>query len=230
MFRIASLTVLTTLAAANAHAAIPPMPGMTSGLGMPGNGMIHVEVAVQNNAVSAILRDGPSGGATPDQRLVAMTGGPYTTPYDVLNNIPFNAQYGWLEDQTIGFTPIDIAPDEHIAFELLSTAGPGTIGIYEGGNGMQLNSVGHAMSPIHGTDASPAAWVWDDDFLMQHNWYTFSAPGDYDLTFRVYVSDLDANPITTYTDTTVTLGFTVLPEPASAAFLLPLVLLGARRR
>ncbi|WP_428388609.1 hypothetical protein [Mucisphaera sp.] len=226
---MATTALLTFATTSTALAAIPPMPGMTSGLGMPGNGMIHAEIAVQNNTVSAVLRDGPSGGATPDNRLVAGPAAAFDPPYNVLSNRLYNAQYGWLEDQTIGFTPIDITPDESIWIELLSTAGPGTVNIYEGGNGQQLTATGHTMAPIHGTAGSPAAWQWDDDFLMQHNWYTFSTPGDYDLTFNIYVGDNNGASLSTYTPAQLILTFTAIPEPGSAALLLPLAALTRRR-
>lgn len=217
------------LSCSPALGAIPPMPGMTSGLGAVGNGMVHVEVAVQNNAVSAHLRY--MGGADASGvRLTAMLGGPYDDPYGVLEGVAFNAQYGWLEDQSIGFTPIDIALDEFIAIELLGVDGPGAVAIFEGGTGMEMNGAGHTMAPIHETDGSSAVWMWDDGFAMQHNWYTFSAPGDYDLSFRVYVADSEGVAVNGYSDAGITLGFTVVPEPASGVLLLPLLALTRRSR
>ncbi|MEQ9453703.1 MAG: hypothetical protein RLN76_03805 [Phycisphaeraceae bacterium] len=233
MLRIISPAFVTTLCASSTLAAIPPMPGLTSGLGMPGNGMIHAEIAVQNNTVTAILRDGPSGSASPSDRLVAMSanqaGGPFESPYDVLNSQPFNAQIGWLEDQTIGFTPIDIPADATIAIELITVFGPGIVSIYEGGNGNQLMTTGHTMSPIQGTGGSPTAWLWDDDFLMQHNWVTFSAPGDYDLTFNIFVADLSGNPLAGFTADDITFAYTVLPESSMAFMTLATLTLVTRR-
>ncbi|MEQ9459453.1 MAG: hypothetical protein RIG82_00685 [Phycisphaeraceae bacterium] len=233
MLRIISSALLAALCASPVQAAIPPMPGLTSGLSMTGNGMIHAEIAVQNNIVNAILRDGPSGNASSSDRLVAMSAnqaaGPFESPYDVLNNQPFNAQIGWLEDQSIGFKPIDIPIDATIAIELIAVSGPGIVSIYEGGNGNQLMTTGHTMNPIQGTGGSPAAWLWDDDFLMQHNWVAFSAPGDYDLTFSIFVADLLGNPLTGYTADDITFAYTVLPEPSTAFITLATLSLVTRR-
>ncbi len=215
-------------------AALPPMPGMTSGLGMSGNGMIHAEVAVQGGVVSVVLRDGPSGGAQPTDRLVTMVGGGYDTPYDVLNGRMFNAQYGWLPDQTVPTPPgpIQIGLTEQIWIEPISVTGPGSVSVYEGGNGEQLMNTGHTMNPIFGTDGSDTKWLWDDDFLMQHNWYVFDTPGDYDITYRVYVGDNSGAAIQSYTPADITLRFTAIPEPGvlSMLGLTSLALLSMRRR
>ncbi|MEE9404040.1 MAG: MprA protease, GlyGly-CTERM protein-sorting domain-containing form [Algisphaera sp.] len=205
------------------------MPGMTSGLGMMGNGMVHSEVAVQNHVVSVALRDGPSGPANPATRLVAGVAGLFASPFDVLNGQAYNAQYGWLEDQTIGFTPIDIASDEFIWIEQTNVTGPGIVAVYEGGNGMQMPN--HTMDPILNTPGSlSSAWMWDEGFKMQHNWYAFSAPGDYDVDYRVYVGDASGAAISGYTDGAVTFQFTAVPEPASSTLLLTTGLLGLCRR
>jgi len=230
LFAAVLLAAITT---SSYGVSLPPMPGATSGLGMPGNGMIHAEVAVQSNVVTAILRDGPSGGAQPNTRLTAMVGGTYDAPYDVLNGQQFNAQYGWLEDQTIGFGAIDIPLTEFIWFEVANVTGPGTVSIYQGGTGMEMMMPGHSMDPILGTAGSPSAWMWDDDFAMQHNWHVFSALGDYDVDYRVYVGDALGNAISGYTDGAVTFQFTAVPEPATASVLLSLaglLAMGRRRR
>ena len=228
------LLALTTSAATPAWAQTPPVPGLTSGLGSAGNGMIHAEVAVQNNAVTVTLRDGPSGPATPAGRLTAGIAGDFDAPFDVLSGLPYNAQYGWLEDQTIGFTPIDIQPGEFVWIEQTGVTGPGTVAVYEGGNGAQMPN--HSLDPIFGTPAPGSAgslsnaWLWDEDFLMQHNWYTFSENGDYDIDYRVYVGDAAGNPIGGYTDATTTFRFTAIPEPTTVGLFSAGALLALRRR
>lgn len=224
-----SLTILSLTIGTLASAQTPPVPGLTSGLGMAGNGMIHAEVAVQNNVVSVVLRDGPSGPATPAGRLTAGIAADFAAPFDVLSGLPYNAQYGWLEDQTIGFTPIDIQADEYVWIEQVGVTGPGTVAVYEGGNGMQMPN--HSLDPIFGTPGSlSSAWLWDEDFLMQHNWYTFSENGDYDIDYRVYVGDLSGNAINGYTDGNATFRFAAIPEPTSAALLTLAGLWVLRRR
>ena len=86
-----------------------------------------------------------------------------------------------------------------------------------------------------GSGAAPAAdgdlWLWDLE--MQHYLYVADLPGEYSMSFELFVGDaVTAAPLAGYTPAAATLAFVVpAPEPASALLAgLALVGFAARRK
>lgn len=231
-----ALVLGTLLAATTAAAQMPPMPAVTNG---PGGdpGMIHTEVKLLNNVITVSFRGGPvPGGGTFGGDLTApvvmTTGGPFMPPFNVLNGKGFNAQYGWLPDQSPDnqLQDTNILPlDRIVAVELVSlgASNPGTLYTYSGGNGMEMMNGQHTMAPLFTHVGDKFLW---DDFIMHHNWYAADTPGLYEATYDVYIADLAGNRDSAYTGDTVTLKFNNVPEPASALLLAPALLMLRRRK
>ena len=161
--------------------------------------------------------------------------------WTVLNGKAINGQLGWMPESAGTWTvPDGLA----VWIETLSVNGPGTLEVYEGGQGdtsplLPLSQ--HTLDPIL---AVGQPWKWFDPVvaagnttppfpasgsgIMVHNWYAANTPGLYQLQYRVYVGDATtgvASPA--YTSATASLSW--VPEPATLA-ILSLGVLGMMRR
>lgn len=147
-------------------------------------------------------------------------GDAHTAPADVLDGMYISSQYGFLAD---GF--ISLPQDSAIWVEMTSsTAG---LEIYEGG--MRMMRANHTYAPLFGTDGSDANWQWNGN--MHHPWVAAPAFGDYEASFTVYLGDaVTGAPLTGFGSDSVTLDWTAVPAPTSAAVLGLGGLVAARRR
>lgn len=198
---------LSAVFVAGAHAE----PIWPNNVGMP---MRHIMVSLSGNALSAHADWG-------DQRTVLerFPGETYLGAASVLENKAYGDQYGWMAD---GF--IDPGAGNSISIELVSaTAGLKT---YEGGRRMM--KANHTYDPIFGTAGSADTWVWPG--TMVHNWYAAELNGDYEATYRVFVSDAGGQSVAGFTDATVTLYFRAVPAPSAVGTLACAGLLASRRR
>ncbi|MEM8784111.1 MAG: hypothetical protein AAGE65_14840 [Planctomycetota bacterium] len=202
----------------------PPMPGMTQG---PGGapGMIHTEVFLSGDTLEVELVGGPGFSETDDPMagVVMRQGAGFAAPFDVLNDKFFNGQYGWLPSSQPGNELQSLPIELVIGVELIGidTDASGTLETYDGGNGMQLRPTDangdllptlHTMQPLFTQIGD--VWLWED-FVMQHNWYAATRPGDYRVTYEVFVSDRSGVRDLAYGSDTISLDFTVVPEPAA---------------
>ncbi len=241
---VALAAVVMMLASVSSYASvIPPNPGMVGG--QAGElGMLHGEVSINaSNEVIVHLNPGmaPSGNTpvlpmkflSPDGRPVytdeSGTGGPDWT---VLNSKHINAQLGWMTTDAGSWTvPSGLA----VWIKTLSVTGPGVLEVYEGGQGVMsalLPMSAHSLDPILG---SGQAWKWFDpdvvagltappfpasgSGIMVHNWYATTTPGQYDVTYQVYVGDAETGAADGgYTPADVTV--TYIPEPATLSVLM----------
>jgi hypothetical protein len=195
------------LLAAGAHAE----PVWPNNVGMP---MRHIMVSLEGNSLHAHAD-------WADQRTVLerFPGQTYLGAASVLDGKAYGDQYGWLAD---GF--IDPGAGNGISIELIgATAGLET---YEGG--MRMMKANHTYSPIFGTAGSSVVWDWPGS--MVHNWYAAELNGDYEATYRVFVSDAGGNAVAGFTDATVTLYFRAVPAPGAAGLGVGLLALAVRRR
>ncbi len=147
-------------------------------------------------------------------------GDAHTSPADVLDGMYISSQYGFLAD---GF--ISLPQDSAIWVEMTnSTAG---LEIYEGG--MRMMRANHTYAPLFGTDGSDANWQWNGN--MHHPWVAAPALGDYEASFNVYLGDaVTGAPLSGFGSDSVTLDWTAVPAPTSAAVLGLGGLVAARRR
>jgi hypothetical protein len=216
-------TVITLLvSSAQCFAAPPPMPGMTSGIG--DHGMKHAGIGL-TGTVLTVHYD-----TMPIVPLTMMSGHEtdYTpAKFEVLEDVYFNAQYGWSPD---GF--ISLPADRLIWIERTGTIQPidAIFKVYEAGN-MSMNSgegmANWTMDEIHTSDGE----IWQSDGVMQHDYYTADMRGSYSMMFDVYVGDLSGVRDTDYTPVSTTFRFTVVPEPATLALaMLGIYCMVVRRR
>ncbi len=192
----------------------PPIPPLTNGDGnIDNNGMKHANVALADGALSIHI------GTPPVSPVTAVSGfGVDYTPdkFDVLEDTYFNAQHGWLPD---GF--FNELPDAGLIWIKRTGVSqpPGaTLKVYEGGNMME-GMEAWTMQEIYSVDGF--AWPWDG--LMQHDYFTADTPGNYSMSFEVYVGSPEGTPIEGFAPATTTFDFVVVPEPAC----LTLLFLGA---
>ncbi len=186
-------------------------PIWPNNVGMP---MRHIMISLEGNALHAHAD-------WDDQRTILQRfpGETYLGAASVLEGKAYGDQYGWLAD---GF--IDPGAGNGISIELISaTAGLET---YEGG--MRMMKANHTYNPIFGTDGSSTVWDWPG--TMVHNWYAAELNGDYEATYRVFVSDAAGNAVAGFTDATVTLYFRAVPTPGVLGVLGVGGLVAARRR
>lgn len=231
---------------------IPPNPMMAGG--QPGElGMYHASISInQDSAVVVHLGPGMSpAGNTPVQPLKFVpethpdytdesgTGGPDWT---VLNGRHFNAQLGWLAENAGSWT---VPSGSAIWIEQLAVTGPGTLDVYEGGQGaasVLLPLDQHTLDPIF---VGGQAWKWFDpdvvantpappfpasgSGIMIHNWYATDTPGYYRADYRIYVGDATTSALDpTFTPALVSMAW--VPEPTTFAMLSFGTLWLARRR
>ncbi|MCA9189621.1 MAG: hypothetical protein R3E01_06650 [Pirellulaceae bacterium] len=192
-----------------ASAVTPPMPPLTNGDGdATHNGMKHALVSQAGNALAVHVSDPPP---TP----VVMTSGfgvDYTPDkFNVLENVYFNAQHGWLPDG-----PFNLPADSAIWIERTGATQPAgsTFRVYDGGNGSEGMAV-WTMDELYTSNGF--RWKWDG--VMQHDYFTADSAGDYSMSFHVYVGDLQGNPLTSMTGADATFQFRVVPEPPMMSLL-----------
>lgn len=211
-------------------AAAPPMPPLTSGSG--DNGMKHALVSVTGTVVGVHISEPPTDVAPAAPVVMTSGHGVDFDPakFDVLEGLYFNAQYGWLPASAL-MLPADRA----IWIERTSASQPAgsEFRVYEGGMGMTNDALmeGPAywtMNEIYAADGD--RWQWNG--RMQHDYYAADMPGDYAMSFRVYVGDASGAEDLTYAPATTTLQFRVVPEPATwlLAAAVAAVSLACRRR
>lgn len=213
----ATLFCLTT----SVFAVEPPMPSMTNGDGnMAHNGMKHVGVSLHDGTLIHMhISNAPPAPVT----MMSGFGVDYTpAKFDVLENTYFNAQYGWVVEGIV-------SPPAGSSIWMKRTVATQPVGsafhVYEGGMGMEMAM--WTMNEIYATDG--AIWQWDG--MMQHDYYTADQPGDYSMSFEVYVGDSTGTPLVGYTPGMATFQFTAVPEPGTAVLMLCALLgLGSRRR
>ncbi|MDF1809270.1 MAG: hypothetical protein P1U42_06205 [Phycisphaerales bacterium] len=95
---------------------------------------------------------------------------------DVLNDMGYNAQFGWLAN---GF--ISLPPSSGIFVRTISSSPH--LSVYEEGS----------FSEILGTGLSDEIWQWDG--TMTHNWYATDVHGPHSARYEVFVGDLAGNPL-----------------------------------
>ena len=238
---VAASCVVAGVCSMSDAAVTPPNPMMVGG--QPGElGMYHAEISI-NASNEVVVHFGPGmspAGNTPvlplkfvpdthpDYTDESGTGGPDWT---VLNGRHINAQLGWLAENAGSWT---VPSGSAIWIKQTSVTGPGTLDVYEGGQGAAsalLPLDQHTLDPIF---VGGQAWKWfDPDIvasngtppfpasgsgIMVHNWYATDTPGPYEIEYRVYVGDAGtglADPGYTPADVTVSW----VPEPTTLALL-----------
>lgn len=189
--------------ASPAVAQLPPLPPLTNGDGNPANnGMKHALVSFDGVGLDIHLAAPP---ATP----VTMTtgfGASYDPPFDVLEGAYFNSQHGWLPE---GILVPPVGADVWIK-RLSATAPSGaSFQVFEGGMGAGM--AGWSMQELYANNGD--TWKWDRE--MQHDLFVANLPGQYSMTFEVYLGDsANGEPLAQYGSATTTLRFaTPVPEP-----------------
>lgn len=209
------LFCLTTLLIAFAHghasAVLPPGPPATNGGASENDGMKHAEISLSGGIVELHT-------ANPPASPVVMTSGSgidYTPDkFDVLEDNYFNAQHGWLSPG--GFLT-ELPAGGSIWMKRLAATQPAgsTFEVFEGGN-MAEGMGAWSMAPIYAADND--IWQWDG--AMQHDYFTADMPGDYSMSFEVYVGDASGDAIDGFTAAQTTFDFTAVPEPSTCALAL----------
>ena len=160
-----------------------------------GGFMSHVNIGVSGSQV-LVFKDEPE--------LVPQMIGPeiFESPYSVLNGKGYNAQFGW-----VALFPFDLHGDRIWIKSLEQSPGLQTFqgGVASDSNGGTPDAGGHTMAPILGTFGSEDFWEWSG--AMAHNWYAATEPGEYFVTYEVYVGDTSGVPNTAYTPAEVTFEF-----------------------
>jgi hypothetical protein len=193
-----------------AGAVTPPMPMMTNGDGnMAHNGMKHANISLTDMTLAARIADPPPTPVT----MMSGFGVDYTpAKFDVLENVYFNAQHGWLPEGIF-------SPPAGGSIWIKRTAATQPAGsafhVYEGGNGME-GMAAWTMNRIYDHDG----YIWQWDGAMQHDYFTADRTGNYSMSFEVFVGDSTGTPLDGYTPATATFQFRAVPEPSSALLLL----------
>lgn len=177
--------------------------------------MKHAMIGVDNGQITAHLMDP----ASERIEMMRFPGESYSGAAAMLDDKYYSSQYGWLAD---GF--ISLNPGEQIVIENIS--GDTGLEVYEGG--MRAMAAMHSYDPLFGTAGSPATNTWDG--MMRHDWFAATAPGDYEMTFRIYVADDTGTQVTSYGEAGVTFLFSTVPAPGAASVLALGGLLCSRRR
>lgn len=202
------LTTLVVLTCSSASFAIaPPMPPATSGSGDAG--MKHAGVSLSGTTLAINLTEPPASPVT----MMSGHGTDFTpAKFDVLENVYFNAQHGWLPD---GF--FSLPAERSLWIERIGATQPASANfhVYEGGNGME-GMAAWTMNEIYIADGDK--WQWDG--IMQHDYFTADLPGNYSMSFQVYVGDQSGTQDTSFTPAEATFHFRVVPEPFSVVPLL----------
>lgn len=211
-FRILINTVLLTFVAAYpAAGTAPPMPPDTNG-GSPANdGMKHINISLTGSVVGVTASDPPASPVT----MLSGFGDEYTpSKFDVLEDVYFNAQHGWLSPG--GFL-VDLPPGASIWMKRTGATQPAgsTFKVYEGGNAAE-GMASWSMNEIYAANGD--VWQWDG--AMQHDYFTADMLGDYSMSFEVYVGDAVGDQVAGTTSATTTFQFQVVPEPTACVMAL----------
>lgn len=214
--RFCILTFTLLSCAVLASAQLPPLPPMTNGDGNPANnGMKHIMLSFDGTDLTAHIDEPPASPVT----MMSGHGFDFDAAFDVLEDRYFNSQHGWLQ----GF-PIVPPQDSDVWIRRTGATMPdgATLGVFEGGMGMEMNA--WTMNEIHTEAGDP--WKWDR--MMQHDLYVADLPGEYSMSFEVYLGDsTTGEPLTGYGSATTTLYFTTpVPEPAAAVLCIAAVAMG----
>lgn len=202
IFAVAVVTFSSRLVYAQ---TVPPVPPMTNGGALENNGMKHLNVALSDTALSVHVSDSPSSPVI----MISGMGVDYTDDkFNVLENVYFNGQYGWLPEGTFDALPADSAV--WIKRTGVTSPAGAALHVYEGGN-MREGMAAWTMNEIYANDGD--IWMWDG--AMQHDYYTADLPGDYSMSFEVFVGDQSGTPLTQFAPAAATLDFRVVPEPNS---------------
>lgn len=207
LFRLCLYPLAVVCCIAVAQGQMPPMPPMTNGDGNPANnGMKHILLSLDGTDLIAHVDEPPATPVT----LISGHGVDYASSFDVLEDNYFNSQHGWLQE-----SPIIPPAGSDLWIKRTSATMPAgaTFQVFEGGMGMDMNT--WTMAEIHTELGEP--WKWDR--VMQHDLYVADLPGDYSMTFEVYLGDSSTGePLAGYGAATATLQFTTpVPEPSSVA-------------
>ncbi|HCT46821.1 MAG: hypothetical protein CMJ35_00750 [Phycisphaerae bacterium] len=153
-----------------------------------GGPMSHLLVTLFQNQVYLTFE-------SPAMSTVSMQGneGDFVGDASLLNNMGYNAQFGWLAN---GF--ISLPPDSGIFMRTLSSSPH--LNVYEEST----------FNPIFGTDGSDDVWQWDG--TMTHNWYSTETHGSHWARYEVFVGDLFGNPLDGYTSASIDLTFEYGPD------------------
>ncbi len=221
MLTLAALAVLTCTPPS--FAVAPPMPPMTNGDGNPANnGMKHANVALSGTVVSVNINTPPPSPVT----MISGHGTDYTpSKFDVLENVYFNAQHGWLPDGFFNTLP---AGDSIWIKRTAATQPAGSIfKVYDGGNVITETMNDWSMNEVYAVNGD--IWQWDG--AMQHDYFTADLAGNYSMSFDIYVGDATGVANAGFTPASTTFNFTVVPEPPTCALaLLGTIGLFVRRR
>lgn len=153
-----------------------------------GGSMSHLLVTLFQNEIYITYE-------SPSMSVVSMQDntGTFTGSSSVLNNLGYNAQFGWLANGFISLPPSSgifvrtIAMSEHLS-------------VYQQGS----------FDPIFGTDGSSDIWQWNG--TMTHNWYATDVHGPHSARYEVFVGDLSGNPRAGFTSGFVDFNFVYGPD------------------
>jgi hypothetical protein len=193
-----------TFCSAVASAQGPPTPPMTNGGDAANNGMKHVNVSLADGVLGVHV-DSPPLAPVVMRSGLGMNYEP--AKFDVLEGVYFNAQHGWLPTGFFGELPAGAS----IWIRRTAATQPAgsTFKVYEAGNMME-GMASWTMNEIYASDG--AMWHWDG--LMQHDYFAADLPGDYSMSFEVYVGDPAGDPLPDFSSAAATLEFVVVPEPS----------------
>jgi len=197
-----TLSVIGLLSPRSAMAVLPQIDGP----------MVHVGVFFDGSAVQLTA-------PTESDLPLINHGESYDAPADVLDDMAFSSQYGFLPSAAF-------VPPANTGVWIEAVAMSAGLEAYEGGMRTMLAS--HTFAPMFGTDGSPANWQWNGN--MHHPWFAAASPGDYQATFKVYIGDHAGAELGQYASDLVTLTWSVVPEPASITLLAASCLAVVRRR
>lgn len=176
------------------------------------NPMVHVLIDFDGTDVTAH----PEGGNLD----MINYGDTHFAPADVLDGKYISSQYGFLAD---GF--ITLPQDAAIWIEMTSASAG--IEAYEGG--MRMMRENHTYAPMFGTAGSDAAWKWGG--TMHHPWFAAENHGSYEMVLNLYIGDaVTGAPLSGYGSESVTLSWTTVPAPTTAALMGLGGLVAVRRR
>ncbi|MCA9263357.1 MAG: PEP-CTERM sorting domain-containing protein [Planctomycetales bacterium] len=219
---LANCIFLCNVLLGTVQAEIPPAPPFTNGSGDPAmNGMKHAGVAFTGTGIEVHLAESP-----PSPVVMTPSGGRDFTPdkFDVLEQGYFNGQHGWLPEGVFNGLPQGAS----IWIQRTGASQPpgAAFHVYEGGN-MTQGMDTWTMQEVY-ADGTP--WQWDG--LMQHDYFVVDRPGQYSMSFDVYVGDSQGIPWSGLSAGSTTLSFVAVPEPTAlfSVLLGGLMLRGRRRR
>ena len=153
-----------------------------------GGPMSHLLVTLFQNEIFITFE-------SPSKATVEMQGNPgtFTGNASVLNDLGYNAQFGWLAN---GF--ISLPPSSGIFVRTASISEH--LSVFEQGS----------FDPIFGTGQSDDTWQWGG--AMTHNWYATDVFGPHHASYEVFVGDLLGNPLDGYQSGFVDLAFQYGPD------------------